>query len=352
MKSRNDRIFDWAIKKVKLEYSEDISLLVVYGSYINGTEDPMSDVDFYFIPKNEKANELGRTFIIEGIGYDLFPMMWERIEGLAALNESLTPLLGNVNIAYASSDEDRKRFEKLQGILYRNLTDLSFMHQKAVEKLAQALDAWSRLVVQSDLCNCRLFAGVILLQLADSVAYQNLTYFKQGLKMQFADLKMMDNLPDDFIKGYEAVIKANTVTEIKERCKKLIASCKDFLDSDIETAVHYPEKDKLVSEPHDTDFHVLAEIYGEIISTFNKVYSSCENNNGILAFISAVCLQQVLNDVVPDIRLDVLSDYNIADLSRFSASVKSSEAKLVKYITGGGAVIKSYNSVDEFLITN
>ncbi len=58
-------------------------------------------------------------------------MRWERAEGLATLNESLTPLLGNARIVYSSSDEDRKRFKILQGILNKNLVDPIFMHQKS-----------------------------------------------------------------------------------------------------------------------------------------------------------------------------------------------------------------------------
>ena len=225
------------------------------------------------------------------------------------------------------------------------------MHKKAIDRLMQANDAWSRLIVQSDLCNGRLFAGDILQQLADAVAYENLTYFKNGLKMQFTDLKTMDNLPDGFLEGYEAVIRANTVAEIQDRCEKLIVSCQYFLDYDTETAVHYPQKDQPVQELRDIDFHALAKLYGEIISTFNKVYSCCESDNGLLAFISAVCLQQVLNDEVPNIRFDILSDYDMADLGRLSASAKSAEAELVKYITSR-ATIKRYASVDEFLLTN
>jgi len=351
MKSRNDRVLDWAISKVQLEYRDDICLLVVYGSYVNGTEDSSSDVDFYFIPRTDRAYELGRTFIVEGIGYDLFPMRWERIEGLATLNESLTPLLGNAEIVYSSSDEKRRRFKELQGILHSNLTDPAFMHQKAVDKLAQAIDAWGRLIARSDLCSCRLWAGSIILQLADAVSHENLTYFEKGLKMQYTDLIAMDSLPDGFIKEYEAVIEASTVAEMRERCGALIASCMEFLDSDMETAVHHPQGDKPVQEPQDIDFHALAESYGEIVSTFNKVYSCCESDNGNLAFISAVCLQQVLDDEVQGIRLDVLSDYDKADLSRFSASVKSAEAELVEYITSGAAIVR-YTSVDEFLIEN
>lgn len=351
MKSRNDRILDWVVKKVQLEYSKDICLLLVYGSYINGTTSSLSDVDFYFIPKNKKASSLGRTFIIKGVGYDLWSMSWERIEGLAELKESLTPLLGNAKIVFTGSDEDTKRFEKLQDVLSNNLNDALFMHRKALEKLNQTNNIFSKLTVQKDLCKSRLFAGDILLQLADAVAYENQTYFKKGWKTQFADLKMMNCLPVDFLTGYETVIKSNAVFQIQENCGKLIESCNDFLNYHQKPAASSDKIDKPAQAPQVVDFKQLANLYGELISTFNKVYTSCENGNGILAFISGVCLQHVLNDEVPGIRFDILTGYDIADLGRFSASVKSVESELVKYITQG-ATINKYASVDEFLMAN
>ena len=351
MKSRNDRILDWVVKKVQLEYSKDICLLLVYGSYINGTTSSLSDVDFYFIPKNKKASSLGRTFIIKGVGYDLWSMSWERIEGLAELKESLTPLLGNAKIVFTGSDEDTKRFEKLQDILFHNLNDASFMHRKALEKLIQVNNIFSKLLIQNDLCNSRLFAGDILLQLADAVAYENHTYFKKGWKTQFDDLKMMSKLPDNFFRQYEAVIKSNNVAEIQESCRKLVKSYNNFLNYYEKTADSSNKTNKPTQAPKVVDFKQLANLYGEIISTFNKVYTSCETGNGILAFISGVCLQHVLNDEVPGIRFDILTGYDIADLGRFSANVRSVEAVLVKYINRG-VNINKYASVDEFLLTN
>ena len=106
MSIRNDKIVEWVVNKIKSDYKDDISLLVIYGSYIKGTANYLSDVDFYFIPKTERAYELCKTFIIEGIGFDWFPMTWERVEGLAEFNESLTPLLGNVKIGYSSSEKE------------------------------------------------------------------------------------------------------------------------------------------------------------------------------------------------------------------------------------------------------
>lgn len=352
MNSRNNRILDWVIGKVQLEYGDDVCLLVVYGSHINATEGPLSDVDFYFIPKSDRASELTRAFIVEGVGYDLFPMRWERVEGLATLNESLTPLLGNCQVVYSGSDGDRRRFRTLQDTLRRNLADPAFMHQKAVDRLSQANDAWSRLVTESDLGNCRALAGDILLQLADAVAYENQTYFREGLKTQLADLKAMKRLPAGFIKEYEAVVGAGTVVQIRDMCGKLMTSSADFLSAGIETAVHPPEADKPLEEPANVDFKQLAELYGEIVSTFNKVYGCCEGDDGILAFISAVCLQHTLDNEVQGRCFDILSDFDLADLSRLCATVRSAESELVRYITGGGAAIERYASADEFIAAN
>lgn len=95
---RNDMIVDWVVRKIQKDYKDDISLLLTYGSYENGTANLLSDVDFYFIPKTKNAYKLCKTFIVEGVGFDLFPMSWERVEGLAGLNECLTPCLGNVKM--------------------------------------------------------------------------------------------------------------------------------------------------------------------------------------------------------------------------------------------------------------
>ena len=55
-------IIEWSIKKIEREYKDDVSLLLIYGSYENGTANGLSDVDFYFVPKTERAYKLSKTF--------------------------------------------------------------------------------------------------------------------------------------------------------------------------------------------------------------------------------------------------------------------------------------------------
>ncbi len=57
-------------------------------------------MDCCFIPKTERGYEMAAGFILEGVGYDIFPMSWERIERIACLRENLTPLVGDAEIIF------------------------------------------------------------------------------------------------------------------------------------------------------------------------------------------------------------------------------------------------------------
>lgn len=99
-KEINDKVIEWIMNRVKTEYADDISLVLLYGSYINGTANNKSDVDCYYIPKTER-------------GYDLFPISWERITGISDLQESLLPLVGDVQVIYCGNSCDLERFKAI-----------------------------------------------------------------------------------------------------------------------------------------------------------------------------------------------------------------------------------------------
>ena len=69
----------WVIDKIRNEYRDDISLLLsVKGHCTDG--DGHGEVFDYFIPETERGCSLARTFIIDGVGHDLYPRSWERME--------------------------------------------------------------------------------------------------------------------------------------------------------------------------------------------------------------------------------------------------------------------------------
>lgn len=344
----NSRLVEWIVHKVKTEYPNDIALVLIYGSYVNGTANSRSDLDCYFIPKTERGYGLARTFILDGVGYDIFPVTWERVAGIADLQETLSPLVGNVRIVYCNSTEDARRFHALQERLRHNLKDDAFVRKVALDRCQAAGRLCAMLGRETDLCQIRKIAGSLIMMLADAVAVYHHGYYHFGLKKQFEDLQ--NCFSADIAEGYRKVIEAGQSEEIAKHALKLY--------KDVCCHLHVPcwlpesvETGNIAAGSVDASY--LAGLYEEICSTFNKIYVCCETGNHILAFLSAVCLQRDLDEAreagCPD--YDLLCDFNHTELWKLSAAAQKIEADLVRLITENGGQIRKYDSIEQFELT-
>lgn len=344
MNNNNKNLVDWIVKKVETEYKDDVSILVVYGSYINGNATEFSDVDLYYVPKTDKAHELRKTFIINGIGYDIFSMSWERVEGIADFNENLIPCVGNSQVLFCSSENEMLRFKQLQNRITEHLNDFNFMITKAEEKIDTAKNLYLEMMFKSNICDVKTISGYILLEIADAIAYANQTYFKNGLKNQYDDLKNRLNLPCDFLKDYDVIVKSHDITELKTSCQKVIENTLEFIRSEKQVINKAPSK----------NYEELAEIYQEIISTWNKIYSGVSINNYFYAFVSGVCLQRELNSISNQFGTETfdLMGYFSENLNEFKAKAEAIQNQIIKIITDNGIDIEQYKNVDEFISKN
>lgn len=142
--NRNEKIINWIIKRAEEDYADDVDMVLAYGSFINGTAHEKSDVDCYFIPRTERGYGFGTDFILEGVGYDIFPMSWERVANIADMNEVLLPCVGGVRILYARTEEEEKRFAGLQERLASHLRDASYTGKKRKNSLLLPVAYMSR----------------------------------------------------------------------------------------------------------------------------------------------------------------------------------------------------------------
>ena len=169
----NSVLRNWAVEKIQREYPEDICLLIE-NSFLRLPEDAAEPAFDYFVPATERGYELGRTFIVEGIGRDLYPRSWERLEKMADLeDDNNITCLGEGILLYARSREDEERFRALQERLRRNLQDDAFCRQKALRRLAMAMEIFQTLVFQTSLAQVRKGAGYIMEFLAVGIAFAN-----------------------------------------------------------------------------------------------------------------------------------------------------------------------------------
>lgn len=353
----NDKIINWIINRAEKDYAEDIALILLYGSYVNGTANAKSDVDCYFIPRTEKGYQFSADFIIQGVGYDIFPMNWERVEGIADLKEILIPCVGDVKVLYYHSMEELERFKNLQRRLQDNLNDPGYTQRIAKERFEYACTLYSKLRNCNKLMEARLFAGNIIMTLADAVAVYNQDYFHFGLKKQYEDLHKFVNIPADFIEGYVNVIKAEGTEEIKVHCRNLMGTFAEhtaweFAEGGKQQEEEAPEEEAPVEAVNpDTDFYFLARLYEEISSTFHKIYFCAENGNYILAFLSAVCLQGEFWEISREQGMecyDILSSYDHKDLGKLAEAAGKAEQDFVGMITNSGEKINKFSDFEEF----
>jgi len=329
--TNNDRLVNWMESTVRQQYAGKVALVCIYGSYINGTAEPGSDVDCYFVPKTQAGMALARTFILDGVGYDVFSMPWERLEAIARLETSQQPLVGDVQVLYADSPEDLARLQAIQLRLQGNLQDEAFRQNAAQQRFRRAC---SRLPMeQHTLKESRLSAGGLLMDVAEGFAYGQGTYYHRGLKTQFSDLLQLQEVPKGLEQGYLSVLKGRTTTEIRQACLALLDMVK----------CPYAAPQPLVWPEVPTEGQSLASLYEEISSTFLKIYRCAEKKDPVLAFLSAVCLQWN----VP--WLDVLSDYDFVDLELLVEQTRQAEVQLRQRITQTGGKLKEYADFEAFL---
>ncbi|MBQ4577544.1 MAG: hypothetical protein IJA84_00645 [Clostridia bacterium] len=329
-KQTRDQLVDWLGKTVRSHYAGKVALVCLYGSHINGTAQETSDVDCYFVPKTPEGNALARTFLLEGVGYDLFPMSWQRLEAIARLEQSHQPLVGDVRVLYADSPADLEKLEAVQRQLRDNLADPDFRERAAQKRFARAC---SRLpLATDDGKTARLKAGGLLMDVAEAFAFDRGTYYHYGLKRQFSDLLALPGIPDGLERAYRSVLRANTSPEIAKACEDLLKNCPWPMAEEREPVVWG------IRPPPEQ----LAGLYEEIASTFLKIYRCAEAGDPVLAFLSAVCLQWELPWT------DLLSSYRYEDLDPLAENAREAEAQLRRELKRAGVALHEYQTFAEF----
>ncbi len=90
----------------------------------------------------------------------------------------------------------------------------------------------------------------------------------------------------------------------------------------------------------------------ESVSTFQKLNVCAQTGNEHLAFLSAVCLQDALDEMAREAgapALDLLGAFRAQDLAGFAAHAQGLLARLCAAVEAAGGFLRPYASMDEFL---
>ena len=344
MSNTNKQLADWAIKKIESAYCDDVCLLIEHMTHKLEKDMDVTVFGFY-IPATNRANGLARTFIIDGIGHDLFPMSWERMEGMADVKDYNTTCLRDGKILWAKSDEDRQRFISLQARLDANLQNPAYMYERAKKWLNTAMEIHQENVFEERLYKVREISGHICDLLAIAVAFVNLRYFKHGQTSQLAELSTMKKVPDDFLKLYRYVVEESDPSAQKHLCAELLHKTKEFLNS-----LYKPVTTKCTP-----DFTELANWYQELCYWWRRIYHWCDEKDPINAYIWGCGLQGEVEEWGEKFgigEIDIMSAYNTNGLDSFRNQAEKVEKAFRAAIEKSGVKLDEYKTIEDFLSAN
>ncbi len=347
MNNITQKLSEWAINKIKTEYKDDIALLIAIENH-SVNNDGHGECFDYFIPATERGFQLSQTFIVEGVGHDLYPRSWERTEKTANLIDPCTVCLDNAKILYYRSEDDKNRFLELKKLLSENLNNSEFMYKRVLEKLDNSMKLYQTMIFENELYRVRTAAGYITNYLSDIVFYLNKTYFKDWRNGHIAELKKLKYLPHNFEEYYTAIINAKAIDELKSLSYLLIDVTRKFI------SIHKPD---IKSQEMDVDYQSFADWYQELSLTWRRLRFYCDTNNAEQAFDDACYLQNELilvkDEYGIDIdKVDLLGYFNAEDLACIRKRAEELEKYVIEQIEKNGVKISKYDTIDDFLKKN
>lgn len=328
-------ITNWVLQTVKEKYADDIALVI---SHTTLNIDSDAAAVSYFVPVTDKGRHFAQTFILGGTGYDLWGIEWERLERFAALDEYNITVLADSQILYARTPEDAARFEMLKKAQLDNLRDPLQARKHALESYATAKSLYTELLFANG-SGIRLYAGYVLDYLARAIAFSNHTYFHKSQVEQLEELKYMARVPNGFADKYLEVIRTSDDLHRKQLCHQLIAMTGHFLSQES-------------SENCEHNFQDLADWYAELSYTWLRIRHYAQQNDAIKVHMWGIMLQNELNEVCGDFgleKMELMSEFSYADLSRFVARANNLENQMRSIITSHGGNIREYRTSEDFL---
>ena len=353
MEHRN-LLTNWVINKIETEYKDDIALLIaVKGHCIDN--DGHGEVFDYFIPETERGNELAQTFIIDGVGHDLYPRSWERMEKSAELEEMIL-ILANAEILYAKSDDAAERFRALQQKLENNLHDPVFVYRKALNCLDSAMELYRTLLFEEKSYRARSQACFIHRYLSQAVAYMNHTFTDSPIfSEEQAYISNPENsiyhcpdlnlVPESFFEYARRLPATDAPNEIKKIVYALICTTKQFVFG----------KKPTISEDNNAsgiNYQGLADWYQELSLTWRRIHFFCKSNMVEEAYTDACRLQEELIVIAQEFQieeLNLLDSFDVDSLTGLDLRSRKLEQIIRKIIEDNGIKINEYSSFDEFL---
>lgn len=273
-------MLDALVETIAKCYADSVALAIVYGSYVTGQVGPKSDVDVVFIGKDERAFEMQRTFIFEGVGYDFWCMPEARLRRIVDEFQPLVSIFAEGRLVYADTPERKACFADLQQRLRtagQDARPTRFARQ--IEELlrqAKALAFDHRFAGRAEK---RHIQGRLVLLAGDLLARVNGTYFRFGIKKYLDEITGFELKPQAALRHLELML-GDVVGTVE--MDAFVLGMQEFW-----TGVRQRHDQPLAADD-------LQGFYEEGISTWNKIDGAAERGDLPLTVLAATCMENEL----------------------------------------------------------
>ncbi len=329
------------VEKIEASYSQDISLLICYGSYVTGEYSGLSDIDFFFVPSTNRGYELSHQFILDNIGYDLWPVSWDRLESVSNLADQPASILMDGEVLFASSDDDLQRLQDLKHRFTRNLSDAAVTRQAIVKYLEQAKARYFNL---QDRASKTFFVDAVTIveTLLIAVACLNGAYVKKGLKRLENELERLPMVPAGFLENYGQLISTRDRAKIQHIVSELICETDKLYQSKFDR-----DRDNAVPAAD------LPGFYEEFKSTYNKLRLACLERDHASAYYAGFMIDRETQSFLvrytgPDAFPDIIEAVLGTDLATVHAAGLEHEQRLTQLLDRHGIAINAYQDGRDF----
>ena len=267
------------LELVKSKYSEDIGLVIAYGSSVTNTMHEKSDIDLVFIVKNDRGWECSRGFIFNDIGYDFFGMTVERLHGIINEFQPLISIVASGVLLWADSDEKVGHFKALQDRLnHLSETTSPMTYQTHIESVLDKMKVLVFDYSKADEAQQWHLQGQLLYHIMHYLQLINRNHYHYGMKRMKEESLAMALKPDNL----EKIIDNLTLTLVgSETLHEYVTLLSDHFTS--------------LQDQKVTSIKEFDGFYEEELSMWNKLYHSASKNDHVTTFMAATSLENELS---------------------------------------------------------
>lgn len=341
------RIVDALLDQIEACYSDHIAIVACYGSYITNTQHLLSDVDFYFIPIDGQGYAMSSQFIIDSIGYDLWPLPWERVARIAALVDPISSFLAEAHVVYYRDLAALDQFENYQRQLQAAFSPPQ--QETLVRRTGQLIADAKALFFDMNPVSCSLakikqISIQIIETLLTAEAYMNSTYVRKGAAQLSWELSRLEHVHEHFEEIAERMMVSMDPLEIHDETSKLIL----LVEQDVSASAS-------VIDPHDQfpTRNSLQGCYEEMKSIYNKLIITCDEQDKAKA---AYIIYMINRDVESIFRAHAskFPDLNEAlsvSFDHLQALAEAHEGTMLRILREYEVSIRRYPNVEQFVCT-